>query len=69
MELCGGAADFETVEIGVWHYSYASGDFFQFKKFTPAQARDGSATSILARGNPIEGVVHDQDGKPIKGCA
>ena len=33
-----------------------------------AQARDGSATSILARGNPIEGVVHDQDGKPIKGA-
>jgi protocatechuate 3,4-dioxygenase beta subunit len=64
----GAPAEFDTVEIGVWHYNYASGDFFQFKKFSQAQARDGSATCILARGIPIEGVVVDQDDKPIKGA-
>lgn len=63
----GAPADFEYAQLGVWHYSYACGQYYELKRFTPEQMRSG-AQLILARGVPIEGVVLDTDGKPIKGA-
>ncbi len=66
----GAPAEFvDSVELGAWDYHHASGDFYQFKKFSAAQARDGSIALVIPRGVPIEGVVTGADDKPLAGAS
>ncbi len=65
----GAPAEFDSVELGAWDYHHASGDFYQFKKFSASQARDGSIALVIPRGVPIEGVVTGADDKPLAGAS
>lgn len=63
-------AEFDGIEIGVFHERYASGQsgggWYPMEEFKPVSAlRDGSATLKLERGVLIEGVVYGSDGKPL----
>jgi len=64
----GAPKEFESVQLGVWSYRHVSGEFFQFQTFQSKEARDGSITLILPRGVSIEGIVLDDDDKPLKGA-
>jgi hypothetical protein len=65
----GAPAEFDAVELAAWDYHHASGEFYQFKKFSAAQARDGSISLMIPRGVPIEGVVTGADDKPVAGAS
>jgi len=64
----GAPKEFESIQLGVWSYRYASGEFFPFKTFRAKEARDGSITLTLMRGVAIEGIVVDKDDKPLQGA-
>ncbi len=64
----GAPKEFESVQLGVWSYRHVSGEFFQFQTFQSKEARDGSITLTLPRGVSIEGIVLNDDDKPLKGA-
>jgi len=60
-------ASLDSFEVGAWSHQCAiSGGTYPINKDEPvASLRDGTATTVLERGVPIEGTVYGSDGKPL----